>query len=101
MKKGTAYRKELEKHATHQHMSCRRTAAIFGKGRSLIPALPLLQAFTDLMVSFVVLHHHSGWDPLHPTPITLSEQVREAKELLTVWSGRKFLSPTEPSRRLH
>ena len=46
-------RKELGKVLTHQHMTCRKMAAILGNIRSFLMAMPFLRASTDHMLAFV------------------------------------------------
>jgi hypothetical protein len=98
--KKKAYRKELGKIVTKSHMSVRKVAAILGKVRSLLPALPSLRGFTDLLLGFVKNHQGEGWDSVHPLPLGLKTEVTIVSSLVREWPGRRFLSPSPPNRHL-
>ena len=98
--KRKGYRKELGKVLTNKTLTVRKVAAILGRVRSLLPALPALRAFTDHLVKFVAKGQGMGWDSSHPIPEALRVQVREATALVTDWPGRRFLSPNPPDREL-
>ena len=89
--KRKGYRKEAGKILTKTCMSPRKMAAILGRFRSLVPALPSFRAFTDGMVRFVALHRRVGWDCQCLIPISLKDQVREVTNILHTWPGRPFL----------
>ena len=80
MHKRKGYRKEAGKLLTNVHMTPRKMAAILGCFRSLLPALPALRAFTDVLVTFVAKHRMVGWDTACPIPFNLKEQVRSMKK---------------------
>ena len=83
------FRRELAKLIRLTHATPRKVAAILGKVRSALFALPALRAFTDALVAFVNHHQHVGWDKVLPLPLLLKA------ELLQVggWVGR--LSPSD------
>ena len=90
MHKRKGYRKEAGKLLTNVHMTPRKMAAILGRFRSLLPALPALTAFTDLLVTFVGKHRMLGWDTACPIPFNLKEQVRSMKNFLLSWPSNPF-----------
>ena len=69
--KRKGYRKEVEKVLVSPVMSPRKMAAILGRFRSLLPAMPALRAFTDLLVKFVRRVDSVGWDTSCVVPIEL------------------------------
>ena len=89
--KRKGYRREAGKFLTMKVVKPRKVAAILGRFRSLLPTLPALRAFSDLLVAFVNRHAALGWDVSHPVPQQLRDQVVLIKELLTEWPGRPFL----------
>ena len=90
--KRKGYRKEAGKVLLATCMTPRKVAAILGRFRSLLPAMPSLRAFTDLLVRFVSQVNDVGWDTPCVVPSALKEQVREITGLLREWPGRKFRS---------
>ena len=92
-------RKELGKFITKDSMSKRQTAAILGKIRANIFALPFLKAFTDSLCQFLLVHSADSWDSFHSISPEIKDQLREVKSLMAGWSGRPFLA--SPSRVLH
>lgn len=92
-------RKELGKLLTKDTISCRKMAAILGKVRANLVALPFLRAFTDTMVEFTNLHTRLGWDHQAPVPKDLKLQLKEVENLLKSWPGRPFVS--KPQRHFH
>ena len=95
-----AVRKELGNFLTHNRMSCRKVAAILGVTRALLPALPFLRCFTNLMAQFANQHVQFGWDQLLPVGAKLVQQAKEVKDLLVQNRGRPFLD-NRPFRQLH
>lgn len=83
-------RKELGKLVTKTTMSCRKMAAILGKVRSFLVALPFLRAFTDTMCKFVDQAQTQGWDHTLQVPPSLKEQLVDVDSLLKTWTGRPF-----------
>ena len=61
-------RKELGKIVVAKKMSTRKMAAILGKVRSFLVALPFLRAFTDQLCKFVQQGALEGWNSVHPIP---------------------------------
>ena len=98
--KRKGYRKEAGKILTSRCLTPRKVAAILGRFRSLLPAMPALRAFTDLLVNFVCLHQRYGWDAYLPVPDALKEQVISVSTILKEWPGRPFLQ-TPPPTALH
>ena len=95
-----AIRKELGKFLTHPTLSCRKVAAILGTTRSVLPALPFLRCFTNLMVTFVDQQKKFGWDKKLQVEMELKNQAREVQWLLENWAGRPFVDG-RPFRQLH
>ena len=95
-----AVRKELGKFLTHPFLSCRKVAAILGATRALLPAVPFLRCFTDLMVAFTDQHRWAGWDKRLPVSEALVAQAKETKSLFVHWVGRPF-QDDRPVRQLH
>jgi hypothetical protein len=83
-------RRELGKLVTHSHLTPRKVAAILGTVRSFLTALPFLRAFTDQLCAFVKLQERGGWDTMHHLPKDLQSQLREVKDILLNWQGRKM-----------
>ena len=87
--KHKGYRKEAGKVLTSRVMTPRKMAAILGRFRSLLPVMPALRAFTDLLVQFVRKVDNVGWDAC-VVPNELKDQVRSITGLLHSWPGRRF-----------
>ena len=83
-------RKELGKIVTHNHLSCRKMAAILGNVRSFLMAMPFLRAFTDNMRDFVNQNRKWGWDAVLEIPPGLQREVRDLNVLTQEWTGRSF-----------
>ena len=99
--KRKGYRKEAGKVLVSPVMTPRKMAAILGRFRSLLPAMPALRAFTDLLVQFVRRVDEVGWDTPCVVPIELKNQVRTITGLLHSWPGRKFVpSNQQPQKHL-
>ena len=81
-------------------MTLRKMASILGSIRSCLPAVPFLRAFTDQMLVFVNRAPELGWDHKMLIPELIKEQLREYKQLMLEWDGRKFLDKL-PSVTLH
>ena len=80
---------------SHAFMTPSKVAAILGRVRSLLPALPALRCCSDHLVNFVNSSTLVGWDSPLPAPPSLKSQVLETKHLLTNWPGRVFhISPS-------
>ena len=90
--KREGYRIEAGKLLLATCMTLRKVAAILGCFRSLLPAMPSLRAFTNLLVRFVTQVNDVGWDTPCVVPSALAKQVREIIGLLKEWPGRKFRS---------
>ena len=87
--KQKAYRRELGKLLTKSSYTVRKLAAILGKLRSLIVAIPALRAFSCLLQDFVAKRAAAdGWDSVHRLPERIREEVRKAGLVLTEWAGR-------------
>ena len=76
------YQKKARKFPTKIFMTPRKMAAILGRFRSLLPAVPLLLAFTDKIVRFVarsrfIGRHHQCF----------KHQVRQVTHILHTWPG--------------
>ena len=93
-------RRELVKLLTHKSMTPRKMAAILGVVRSFLTALPFLKAFTDQMVQFTSLAGGTQWDQKIAIPVELQSQIKEVKNLLHTWEGRKMEGKV-PIRTLH
>jgi hypothetical protein len=93
-------RKELGKFIVKNTMSCRKAAAILGQLRSFLTALPVLRAFSDLLVQFTDQQRKVGWDQDVVIPQELKDQVLEIGQLLQSWKGRSFAGKT-PVRKIH
>ena len=96
----TSIRRELGKLITHSHLTPRKMAAILGIVRGFLTALPFLRAFTDQMVSFTSLAKSQGWDTPQQIPPDLKIQIKDIKDLLLTWQGRKMEGKI-PIRTLH
>ena len=82
-------------------MTPRKMAAILGRFWSLLPTMPALHAFTDLLVQFVRRVDDVGWDTPCVVPIELKNQVHAITGLLHSWPGRKFVtSNQQPHKHL-
>ena len=92
-------KKELGKFLLKNTMSKRQLAAILGKIRANLLALPFLRAFTTLLVSFLAATGSSSWDSKHFLPQSVKEEMQQVKRVLDTWSGRPFL--VKPTRTLH
>ena len=84
------YKKKAGKVSLATCMTPRKVAAIQGRLRNLLPAMPSLRAFTDLLVQFVSQMNNLGWDTPCVVRSALKEQVREITGLLKEWPGSKF-----------
>ena len=92
-------RKELGKFVTKTVMSKRQVAAILGKVRANLFALPFLRAFTDQLHQFLCREKDSPWESKHHLPGEIKQEILEVGKLLQDWSGRPF--PQKPSQQLH
>ena len=97
--KRKGYRKEAGKVLKSPVMTPRKMAAILGRFRSLLPAMPALRAFTNLLVQFVRRVDNVGWDTPCVVPIELKNQVRAITGLLHSWPGRKFVTTDKHAGR--
>ncbi len=95
-----AVRKDMGKLLVKSHITTRKMAAILGKIRSVLTAMPFLRAFTDELVHFLRQQKHHGWDAVGQIPESLKSQIREVKDLLLQNPGRPFQQKEPPSRRL-
>ena len=93
-------RKELGKFVVQDRMTCRKAAAILGQLRSFLTALPVLRAFSDMLVKFTDQHRKGGWDQNLAIPKELKEQVVEIGQLLKNWQGRSFQGQS-PVRKIY
>jgi hypothetical protein len=93
-------RKELGKFVVQEMMTCRKAAAILGQLRSFLTALPVLRAFSDMLVKFTDRHRNVGWDQKVVIPKDLKDQVVEIGQLLKNWQGRSFQGQS-PVRKIH
>ena len=82
--------KELRKMDKKSDMNPRQMAAILGVVRSFLCAMPLLRAFTDMMVNHVSKSQNHGWDKKLPLGMDLKEQVKMVITLMEEWKGRPF-----------
>ena len=82
-------------------MTPRKEAAILGCFQSLLPAMPSLRAFTDLLVRCGSQVNDVGWDTPCVVPSALKEQVRNSTGLPREWTGRKFGSAPFHTTRRH
>jgi hypothetical protein len=92
-------RKELGKFLLKKSMAKRQVAAILGKIRSMLVALPFLRGFTDTLVRFLRLKGESPWDSKYDITEDIREQLREVRGILESWSGRCFSQAVQ--QRLH
>ena len=81
-------------------MSRRKMAAIFGKVRCFLMAMPFLRAFTAQMLKFVNQNQTLGWDLPIGIPQALREEIRGSNLLTAKWAGRPFTERI-PVRNLH
>ena len=88
--KHKAYRKEVGKLLTKGEYTVWKMAAILGKIRSLLVALPALRAFTTLLQAFVAQGSHFGCDSQHRIPHAVKEQIRRYGYLLQAWPPKIY-----------
>ena len=97
--KRKGFRKEAGKVFQSPVMTPCKMAAILGRLRSLLPAMPALRAFTDMLVQFVRKVNNVGWDTRCVVPIQLKDQVRAITGLLHSSPGRRFVTSNQQPKR--
>ena len=80
-------------------MTPHKIAAILGRFLSLLPAMPALRAFTELLVQFVRQADTVGLDIPSTIAQESKDQVHVITGLLREWPGRKFVTSREPAHK--
>ena len=94
-----ALRKELGKMVVKAAMSKRQMAAILGKIRSMLVALPFLRGFTDTLCRFLQERAEAPWDATFQVPGDIKTQLGEVRTILATWVGQQF--PEKPQQHVH
>ena len=90
-KKLKACRKDIGQFVTKDTVVLRKAAAVLGRLKSLLVAVPALRCFCTLLQDFTNQAPVLGWNTTRSIPSALVEEVLKCKNFLHDWGGRPFL----------